>query len=57
MTVFMKICAKIFFTQFVGYFLLINTKMKMKMKSNGKMKPIFQLSISKLGYVAIFMKI
>ena len=57
MTVFMKICAKIFFTQFVGYFLLINAKMKMKMKSNGKMKPIFQLSISKLGYVAIFIKI
>ena len=55
MTVFMKICAKIFFTQFVGYFLLINAKMKMK--SNGKMKPIFQLSISKLGYVAIFIKI
>ena len=31
--------------------------MKMKMKKFGKMTSIFEFSISKLGYVAIFMKI
>ena len=31
--------------------------MKMKMKKYGKMSPIFEFSKSKLGYVAIFMKI
>ena len=29
----------------------------MKMKKYGKMSPIFEFSISKLGYVVIFMKI
>ena len=31
--------------------------MKMKVKKYGKMFSIFQFSISKLGYVVIFMKI
>ena len=31
--------------------------MKMKIKRFGKMSLIFELSISKLGYVAIFLKI
>ena len=32
-------------------------KMKMKMKKFGKMNSIFELSISELGYMAIFIKI
>ena len=31
--------------------------MKIKMKKFGKMNSIFEFSISKLGYMAIFMKI
>ena len=32
-------------------------KIKMKMKKLGKMNSIFEFSTSKLGYMAIFMKI
>ena len=32
-------------------------KMKMKIKKTGKMNSTFDFSISKLGYIAIFMKI
>ena len=48
---------KKFLTHFLNHFSLIKAKTKMKMKKSGKMNSIFELSISKLGYMAIFMKI
>ena len=39
------------------HFWLIEEKMKMKMKACGKMSPIFEFFISKLGCKEIFMKI
>ena len=44
-------------THFVGHFWLAEAKMKIKMKKIGKISSGFGFSISKLGYVAIFMKI
>ena len=48
---------KKFFDTFVGYFWLIKAKIKLKMKKYGKMSSVFEFSMSKLEYVAIFMKI
>ena len=44
-------------TWFLGHFRQIKTKMKMKMKKCEKLISIFEFSISKSGYVAVFMKI
>ena len=49
--------SKNFLNHFLSHFWLIVAKMKMKIKKFGKMSAIFELSISKLGYMAIFMKI
>ena len=48
---------KNFLTYFLSHFLLIEAKMKMKIKKFGKVSSIFKLCISKFGYIAIFMKI
>ena len=46
-----------FFDPFCRTFLTIKSKMKVKMKMEyGKMSPIFEFSVSKLDYVAIFRK-
>ena len=45
------------FDPFLGHFSLIEAKIKVKMKEYGKMSSIFELSISKLGYMAILMQI
>ena len=45
------------FDPFFKTFWLIEAKMMMKMKKYEKMSPLFEFFISKLGYVAIFMKI
>ena len=42
---------------FLSHFWLIQSKMKMMMKKLGKMNLIFELSISKLGYMEIFLKV
>ena len=44
-------------TNFLSHFLLIKAKIKMKIKKSGKVSSIFKLSISKIGYIANFMKI
>ena len=43
--------------QFFGHYWLVNTKMKLKMKKYGKMSLIFESSILKLGYEAVFLEI
>ena len=48
---------KTFLTHFVSHFSLIDAKTKMKMKKIGKTSSIFEFSISKLGYMEVFMKI
>ena len=48
---------KNFLTHLLRPFWLIEAKMKIKKKKIRKIKSIFEFSISKLGYVAIFMKI
>ena len=48
---------KKFFTQFLRHFWLIEAKMKMKMKRIGKTSSIFELPISKLSYMELFIKI
>ena len=48
---------KIFLTNFLSHFLLMEAKMKMKIKKFGKVSSIFKSSISKIGYMANFMKI
>ena len=48
---------KRFLTHSLRHFWLIEAKMKMKMKNNGKMSWIFKFSISKLGYMELFIKI
>ena len=44
-------------THFLRHFWLIKAKMKMRMKKFRRMNLIFEFSISKLGYMTIFMKI
>ena len=44
-------------TQISGHFWLIETKIKMRIKKYGEIFSIFEYSISKLGYVVIFIKI
>ena len=44
-------------THVLGHFWLIKAKTKMKMKKYRKMSSIFEFSTSRLGYVAIFIKI
>ena len=46
-----------FLTHSLSHFWLIEAKMKMKIKKFGKMSLIFDLSVSKLGYMAIFIRI
>ena len=48
---------KQFLTHSLSHFWLIEAKMKMKIKKFGKMSLIFDLSVSKLGYMAIFIRI
>ena len=55
--IFMKICGKNFLTHLLGHFKLVEAKIKMKITKNGKISSIFEFSISKLGYVEVFMKI
>ena len=45
------------FDPFFKTFLTIEGRMRMKMKKYGKMSSIFEFSTSRLGYVAIFIKI
>ena len=44
-------------THFLRNFWLIESKIKMKMKKFGKISSIFGFSISKLGYMELFIKI
>ena len=48
---------KKFLTRFLRHFSLIEEKMRMKMKKYGEMISIFEFSVSKLKYGAVFMKI
>ena len=57
MATFMKIFRKKNFDPFFRTFLTNRGKNENEDEKYGKMSPIFELSISKLDYVAIFMKI
>ena len=55
--IFMKIYEKKVLTNFLGHFWLVEAKIKIKIRTFGKMSLIFEFSILKLGYMKVFMKI